>query len=281
MPNPAERDQKRVRLRRALPQTRSFDPVAFEGRHRPILLILAAHSVGIAVFGIARDLSVLHSIGEGAVVGALALIAAQPLSPRTRSIVAATGLITSSALLVHLSGGTIEAHFHFFVVLGLMTLYHDWTTYLVALAYVVIHHGVLGVLDPTAVYNHPAAQANPWGWALIHGGFVLSMTVAQVFSWRVSDKEHERAEAFRSQAQAAALRRRQALNLNDDVVQGLVIAKISLAVGDRARSEAALDAALANARSIIGDLIGESTDGQVLPGSLVRGARSGRLEATA
>ena len=89
----------------------------------------------------------------------------------TQRVVAASfGLITCSAILVHLWTGYIEAHFHFFVMVGVLTLYQAWVPFLVAIAYVVLHHGLVGVLAPASVYNHPGAVAQPWKWALIHGG---------------------------------------------------------------------------------------------------------------
>jgi len=45
------------------------------------------------------------------------------LGQRGREAVASLGLVTCSAMLVHLWGGVIEAHFHFFVVVALLTLY--------------------------------------------------------------------------------------------------------------------------------------------------------------
>jgi len=56
-------------------------------------------------------------------------------------------------------GGVIEAHFHFFVMFGVLTLYQDWLPFLVAIGYVALHDGVVGVFAPDAVYNHPAAAA--------------------------------------------------------------------------------------------------------------------------
>jgi hypothetical protein len=53
----------------------------------------------------------------------------------------AMGLLTSSALLVHLTGGLIESHFHFFVIVPLLTLYGDWSVFLLAIGYVAVHHG--------------------------------------------------------------------------------------------------------------------------------------------
>ena len=50
--------------------------------------------------------------------------------------------MTSSALVVHLSDGLIEAHFHFFVMVAVVALYQSWQPYLLALAFVVVHHSV-------------------------------------------------------------------------------------------------------------------------------------------
>jgi diguanylate cyclase (GGDEF)-like protein len=99
------------------------------------------------------------------------------------------GLITCSAVLVHLSGGVIETHFHFFVMIGVITLYQDWLPFGLALGYVVVHHGLLGALRPAEVYNHPAAWRHPWTWALIHGGFVLAASVAYLVNWRLSETQ--------------------------------------------------------------------------------------------
>ena len=54
-------------------------------------------------------------------------------------------------------GGRIEAHFHFFVIIGLLVLYQDWLPYLLAVAYVAFEHGVIGAYDPKAVYATPDA----------------------------------------------------------------------------------------------------------------------------
>ena len=95
--------------------------------------------------------------------------------------------MSSSAILVHLSGGYIELHFHFFVMLAFLALYQDWIPYLLAIVYVAIHHGVVGVLWPEAVFNHVAAFNAPWTWAGIHAFFVLWASVASVIAWRFNE----------------------------------------------------------------------------------------------
>jgi diguanylate cyclase (GGDEF)-like protein len=101
-----------------------------------------------------------------------------------RAVAASVGLVSSSAIFVHLSGGYIEAHFHFFVMIGIMALYQEWRPFLVAIAYVVVHHGLMGLIDPTSVFNHPDAQANPLMWAGVHGAFVLAASFVSIVGWR-------------------------------------------------------------------------------------------------
>jgi diguanylate cyclase (GGDEF)-like protein/PAS domain S-box-containing protein len=178
-----------ARLRNALPEGRTLPDRVWRRRHRAMLTLLWLHSVGLTVFAFARGFGVLHSLSEGAVV---ALIATAATLAGERKRAAATlvsfGLITSSAVLVHIWGGVIEAHFHFFVMIVLLSLYEDWLPFLVAAAYVVVHHGVAGAIAPHSVYNHPEAVAHPWRWAAIHGLFVTGAGIASVITWRLNEE---------------------------------------------------------------------------------------------
>ena len=106
---------------------------------------------------------------------------------RVSTVLTAVGLLTCSAVLVHLSGGVIEMHFHYFVMVGVITLYQDWWPFLIAIGYVVLQHGLAGAIDPNAVYNHPDAIEHPWQWAAIHGLFILGMSSAGIASWRLNE----------------------------------------------------------------------------------------------
>jgi PAS domain S-box-containing protein len=131
---------------------------------------------------------VLHTVAEGMVVAACALLASRKEASRTlRASLVGLGLISSSAILVHLSGGYIELHFHFFVMLAFLALYQDWVPYGLAVLYVAVHHGVVGVLWPREVYNHPAAIGAPWTWAGIHAFFVLWSCVGSIIAWRFNE----------------------------------------------------------------------------------------------
>ncbi len=84
-------------------------------------------------------------------------------SRKWRSVSASMGLLTGSAALVDISGGLTEMHFSFFVVIVVLTLYEDWVPFLVAVAFVLIHHGVMGTLDPRAVFDDARGAGAPVG----------------------------------------------------------------------------------------------------------------------
>jgi diguanylate cyclase (GGDEF)-like protein/PAS domain S-box-containing protein len=187
-------------IRHVLPEGRTLPEKTWWRRHRVLLALLWAHAIALPLFGIARGYPVGHSILEGGLAAVPAMLAVLlRRHPRAAAGFVSLGLVTSSAVLVHLWDGTIEAHFHFFVMIVLMSLYEDWLPFLLAAGYVVLHHGLSGALDPESVFNHQAALEHPWRWALIHGAFVLAAGVASIATWRLNeDVRAESAEAYRN-----------------------------------------------------------------------------------
>lgn len=183
-------------VRRILPTGRPLPEDVWRRRHRTILLLLWAHAGGLTVFGIVRGVEIWHSALEGSAVASFAVAATIGTSRRIRAAMACLGILSSSAILVHLSGGTIEAHFHFFVMVGVISLYQDWAPFLLAVGYVVVHHGTVGVLDAESVYNHHAAIENPWLWAGIHGLFILGACAVSLVAWRLNEDARARAEEY-------------------------------------------------------------------------------------
>jgi diguanylate cyclase (GGDEF)-like protein/PAS domain S-box-containing protein len=175
------------RLRGWLPQGSALPEAVWAQRHSGIVALLWLHVPGVLVFALIRHVRVLNAVLEACGVAAFAVCATALRTYRPAAIVAALGLLTCSAILVYESGGLIEMHFHYFVVVGVITLYQDWWPFLTAIGYVVVQHGVLGVIDPVAVYNHQSAIDHPWQWALIHGLFVLGMSAAGIASWRLNE----------------------------------------------------------------------------------------------
>ena len=173
-----------------LPRGRSLSEDVWRVRHRTLLWLLRLHVLGVFCFGLVVGRGLTESLEGAGIVGVFACLAST--DPRRRRFVSgmtAVGLVTASAVLVGLSGGVIEMHFHFFVMVGILTLYQDWLPFLLAIGFVVLHHGVLGTLDPSAVYDHSDAIHNPVKWALIHGGFVLAASAASVVAWRLNEEQ--------------------------------------------------------------------------------------------
>ena len=182
-------------IRKMIPEGRALSETEWRGRHRGILVLLWFHSVGLAAIGIYNGYPAVQSLAEGSTVGVLALAATRAAISRSlRSAIASVGLITSSAILVQFSGGYIEAHFHFFIMLTVIAIYEDWIPYLIAILFVVIEHGLTGQFIPAAVYNHHDAIAHPWKWAMIHAVFILCESVALLVVWRVSELARARAD---------------------------------------------------------------------------------------
>ena len=253
-----------ARARTALPRGRSLPDALWARRHAAIVLLLWAHVLGLWMIASLRGYELLHTTLEVAIIAACALVAGwRRLNRRARASVATFGLFTSSALLVHFSGGFIEMHFHFFVMVAVVTLYQDWLPFLVGIGYVLVHHGVFGTLSPEHVYNHESALENPWGWAALHAAFIVAESVACIVAWK-------KAEEYATELSDQGVRRREALELNDLVVQGLVVAKASFELGDEDGGKRALDATLGRARGLVSDLLGDEPGVLERPGSLVR-----------
>ncbi len=178
-------------LKHWLPKGQLLPEHVLRRRHRSICVLLWLHVPALFVFGVLMGNSVVHTGLDVSLVALCGLGASlDRFRMKARIIAASFGLVTCSAVLVDLWGGITEAHFHFFVMIGVLTLYQDWTPFLVAIAFVVVHHGVGGVLDPKAVFGDNAqADKNPWLWACIHGGFVLAASVAHVVAWRTNENQ--------------------------------------------------------------------------------------------
>ena len=184
-----------------VPSGGSLPESVWRARRRFLLTLAWLHAAAIVlagpVLGHTWDLSlhalvehgtVLHTAAEGLVVALFATLAGWPRANRTfQTTCVGFALMSASGIFVHLSGGYIEAHFHFFVMLAFLALCQDWIPYLLSVAFVAVHHGVVGVLWPKEVYKHSAAYESPWTWAGIHAGFVLASCVGSVIAWRFNE----------------------------------------------------------------------------------------------
>jgi two-component system sensor histidine kinase/response regulator len=115
----------------------------------------------------------------------------------------AIGQTGFSSLLIHLSGGRIETHFHVFGSLAFLACYRDWRVLITATIIVAGDHLVRGIWYPMSVYG--VIFASPWR-VVEHALWVVFEDVILIWSCRVSrsemfaicEKEHQNRQFLES-----------------------------------------------------------------------------------
>jgi len=98
----------------------------------------------------------------------------------------AVGQMLMSALLIHLTGGRIETHFHVFGSLAILAFYRDWPILVSATIVVYVDHLLRGFFWPQSVYG--VLHASIWR-SFEHAGWVLFEVVFLIISIRKSHSE--------------------------------------------------------------------------------------------
>ncbi len=96
----------------------------------------------------------------------------------TRHVIAVAQMLFSS-LLIHLSGGRIETHFHVFGSLAFLAFYRDWRVLATATVVVALDHMLRGLFLPLSVFG--TSIASPWRW-VEHAGWVVFEDIVLVLS---------------------------------------------------------------------------------------------------
>jgi PAS domain S-box-containing protein len=108
-------------------------------------------------------------LGGIIVAAPVAFIKLRPGAPLTRQIVALSQVMFSS-LIIHLMGGRIEAHFHVFGSLAILSFYRDLKVFIPAILFIALDHMIRGHFWPYAVYGVATA---PWWRGLEHTAWVV------------------------------------------------------------------------------------------------------------
>lgn len=116
---------------------------------------------------------------------ALALL--MPGRSATRWVIAMAQMLFS-CLLIHLTGGRIETHFHIFGSLAFLAFYRDWRVYIPATAVILVDHFTRGIFWPQSVYG--VLTASPWrtvehaGWVIFENIFLVGACIQGVREMR-------------------------------------------------------------------------------------------------
>jgi len=144
-------------------------PYAWEGKEH----VLHMH-VWVAILG-----------GAGITILPVMLAFLRPGTTLTRHVIAASQML-SSALLIHLTGGRIETHFHVFGSLAFLAFYLDWQVIITATVVVAADHFLRGIYWPESVYG----VSNPEWWRFLeHAGWVAFEDVCLIWSCIFGQRE--------------------------------------------------------------------------------------------
>jgi two-component system, sensor histidine kinase and response regulator len=157
----------------------------------------------------------------------------RPGHPSTRYTIA-TAQMLMSALLIHLTGGRIETHFHVFGSLAFLAFYRDWRVLVPATVVVALDHFLRGLFWPQSVYG--VLVASEWRW-LEHAAWVVFEDVILVMSCvrgtqelrQIADRTAVLEEAHKQQA-------RHAMELTE-LVSRLRLSQQQVEAATRAKSE--------------------------------------------
>ncbi|MEH3078335.1 MAG: GGDEF domain-containing protein, partial [Quadrisphaera sp.] len=179
----------------------------WERRHRWVTGALAALVLALVVWP-AVDLPVsaalpprAHGAALALLVGALLVAAkrwrglAEPAARGVRSVAASVGCFGAACLVTAVTGGSSEAHFLFFILIPLVALYETVLPFAVAVALVVVEHGVVGTLHPEAVFGHHHAVHAIWPVAVLHGGLFALGCAGSLLAWSGARAARRRASA--------------------------------------------------------------------------------------
>jgi two-component system sensor histidine kinase/response regulator len=136
----------------------------------------------------------------------LALV--RPGFASTRYTVAVAQMLMG-ALLIHLTGGRLETHFHVFGSLAFLAFYRDWRVLVPATIVVALDHMLRGAFWPQSVYG--VLVASQWRW-LEHAAWVLFEDVFLVVSCRRSFAEMRQTAERTAALEQEVRTRRQAEN---------------------------------------------------------------------
>ncbi len=189
-----------------VPRGVRLDEQTFGTRHGVISAVLALHVPVLVVIGVARGVSGWLLWGQLAAIAVLLLLGRVLPGQVGRATAVGLGLMVAADVLLHVGGGLQDLHIWFYAILALVALYQMWAPFLVAVAFVAVHHAAMSVLSPESVFTDHHAQQSPILFALLHAVFILAEAVFLAYGWKFTEvaDQARRAEQQRAEEQRAA-----------------------------------------------------------------------------
>ena len=121
------------------------------------------------------------------------LAVARPGEKFTRHVIAACQMLMSG-LLIHISGGRIETHFHIFGSLAVLALYLDWTVLVTATLTTLLNHSLMAYFAPISIFGTSVSAESRFFehvlWVLFFDSFLIASCIQNLKGIKkVADRE--------------------------------------------------------------------------------------------
>ncbi len=178
----------------------------------------------------------------------VALAILRPGHALTRHAVA-VGQMLTSALLIHITGGRIETHFHVFGSLAFLAFYRDWRVLLSATVVVAADHFLRGVFWPQSVFGVLSASSWRWvehaGWVIFEDVFLIKSCLQSCSEMHLIAERQANLEAVNASIEQQVLDRTEELRASRARIEEAVVELERKNVEVETASAQALDAARA------------------------------------
>ncbi len=185
-----------VRARLWLPHGNTLSDVAFRTRHRFLRWLLLAHVPVLLVWAWALDIPLGHAAVELSPALVAWVLSGVVSNRRAAAVLCTAGLTWCSLVLIHITGGSVEAHVHLFIIIPFIVLYQDWIPFLYTVAFTVLGDGLGRWMGADLLFDHTDAAHRPWTWAAVNGAAVAMAGGGTVLFWRSSEREQALTTAY-------------------------------------------------------------------------------------
>ena len=170
-------------------------------------------------------LHILAAIFLGGLLSAFPvfLSIARPAHVLTRHVIAFSQMLFSS-LLIDLTGGRIETHFHIFGSLAFLAFYRDWRVLMTATAVVAADHFIRGIFWPHSLFGVPTPDYFRWlehtAWIFFEDIFLFIMCLQSVAEMRAVALRQAELELTNDRIELAVVERTAELDRANHELQG-------------------------------------------------------------
>ncbi|RLK59011.1 methyl-accepting chemotaxis protein [Actinokineospora cianjurensis] len=187
-----------------LPRGARLTPESWAARHRILTILLWLHVPGLAILGLLGPRPLWESWVLPLGVALFAVTAKLSGVRRRKANLTSLGLLGSTFVAIELSGGQMAAHIHLYAILAFVALYQQWGPLVWAVAVIILHHGVFGLVAPEMVFG--MSHADHVGMAMsmtagealvmvgVHAGLALLESVGILCFWHFSEQAERDAE---------------------------------------------------------------------------------------